>query len=86
MQWRDNMKLFCRHCWKFVDFILIENKPHISAICATSSCNNFIKHLNKSEKTTALKSGLKVKKIKEKFQHINKHHYRKRTNGLEKTG
>jgi hypothetical protein len=70
------MKLFCRHCWKFVDISLFENNPHISAVC--SGCDNFIKHLNKSEKAIALKHGLKVKEPKKKRRYTNRQPYGKK--------
>lgn len=70
------MKLFCRHCWKFVPPNLIENNPHISAVC--SDCKNFIKHLNKTEKAAALKHGLKVERINHKFRHRNRQPYGKK--------
>jgi hypothetical protein len=73
------MKLFCRHCWEFVEPVLMENKPHISAICSKPKCNNFIKHLNKSEKTAALKFGLKLKKLEKKYRYKNRQPHGKRT-------
>lgn len=71
------MKLFCRHCWNFKEPNLIENNPHISAICP--DCKNFIKHLNKTEKATALKYGMKVVKPTRKLRHKNRQPYGKRT-------
>jgi hypothetical protein len=66
------MNLFCRHDWKFVRPILIDSKPHISAIC--SECGEFIKHLNKTEKQTALLHGIKVEKDRRKKRYPNRQH------------
>jgi hypothetical protein len=53
------IKLFCRHCWKWINPKLKNNNCHIEATCP--KCHNWIKYLNKREVRNIIKAKINVK-------------------------